>query len=564
MKRLQVVLLAFVTLVSSLAALAQSVGAAPPAAAKPDFILYVSPASRKLLANDAPDLKVRANRWRDLIRERGETFAIVTHPKQLAQMPTGPVLVLVSAFVLEAEERSVINARLAAGDAVLATGMPGSLDEKGLAVAPTFVEEAFHVSAKVTATPEMGFLITVGDTPLTYALPAGTRLWIGTEQRYPTPLLASAGAGYVSNWSRTPGPTGLMHYTTVGQSRRALLGWSETFWESQPEFAKIADAALDWVEGKPVAYARTWPAPYHAAMTIGIDALWRFENVPRMAAQLAAHGVHGSFHFLAPDAAANAALIRRVAAEGHSVGGFGDAVKPFAGQPEAGQVSRVRSMVQSFRDALGPDFVVAGLRAPQGATDAATEKAAASLEYLVDSGRVDSMIPVIAPAGAPVLLAASVNLDATSSLQAITAGLDEVATRAQSLNGYGFVGLDAAGFMQDSPMEAGLKRFLDSARGRKDLWIADAADVATWWYERKALKVSSRWSATDATLTVNVNAAKALHFPAAITVVAPPGRQVAIDSAPPGTQLQADGESGTLVVLKDLPAGEHALKLRFN
>ncbi|MGE5616519.1 MAG: polysaccharide deacetylase family protein [Bacillota bacterium] len=562
MKRLHLLLLAFAALVSSVAAFAQSPALA--LGAKPAFILYVSPSSRKLLANDAPELKARVNRWRDLIIARGESFAIVTHPTQLARMPAGSVLVLPSALVLDEEERKVIDARLAAGDSLLATGMPGSLDAKGAAIPATFIEHAFGVSAKVTATPEMGFLITVGDTPLTHGVPAGTRLWVGTEQRYPTPLLTVPGAGYVSNWSRTAGPTGLMYYTTVGTSRRALLGWSEAFWESQPEFAQIAADALDFVEGKPVAYARSWPAPYHAAMTIGIDALWRFENVPRMAAQLSAYGVHGSFHFLASDAVANAALIRQVAREGHSVGGFGDAVQPFAGQPEGGQASRVRSMVRSFRDALGPDFVVAGLRAPQGATDASTEKATASLEYLVDSGRVDSMVPVIAPGGAPVLLTANVNLETNASLQAITAGLDEVATRAQTVNGYGFVGLDVAGFMQDSPMEAGLKRFLDSTRQRKDLWIADAADVATWWRERKDLKVASSWDPADATLTLDVNAATALGFPAGIAILAPPGRKASIVSAPAGTQLQPDTDGSTLVVLRNVVAGEQKVRLKFD
>jgi len=334
MKRLHTLLIAFAALASSVAAFAQSPAPAP-AAAKPAYILYVSPASRKLLANDVPDVKTRVNRWRDLIMSRGESFAIVTHPAQLARMPAGSVLVLPSALVLDDEERKAIDARLAAGDGLLATGMPASLDEKGAAVAPTFIEHAFGVSARLTPTPEMGFLITVGDTPLTHGVAAGTRLWVGTEQRYPTPLLTVPGAGYVSNWSRTARPTGLMYYTTVGTSRRALLGWTEGLWDSQPEFAKIADAALDFVAGKPVAYARSWPAPYHAAMTIGIDALWRFENVPRMAAQLSAYGVHGSFHFLASDAVANAALIRQVAKEGHSVGGFGDAVQPFAGQLRA-------------------------------------------------------------------------------------------------------------------------------------------------------------------------------------------------------------------------------------
>ena len=38
----------------------------------------------------------------------------------------------------------------------------------------------------------------------------------------------------------------------------------------------------------------------------------------------------------------------------------------------------------------------ASLRAPQGATDAATERAAASLDYLVDAGRIEAANPILA------------------------------------------------------------------------------------------------------------------------------------------------------------------------
>src|SRR5215213_11201153 len=117
-------------------------------AASADFILYVSPGSRKLLEQDAVDLKTRANRWRDVLVQRKAAFTIVTHPAQLAQMPPRAALILPSAAHLPDDERRVILQRLEAGDSMLATWMPGTLDAKGAAIAPTFVEQVFKVATK--------------------------------------------------------------------------------------------------------------------------------------------------------------------------------------------------------------------------------------------------------------------------------------------------------------------------------------------------------------------------------------------------------------------------------
>src|SRR5262249_37804683 len=155
-----------------------------------------------------------------------------------------------------------------------------------------FVEKAFQVKTKPTPRGEMGFLVTVGDTPLTHGIAPGTRVWIGKE-KYAMPLLADTGAGYLADWTRTPGETGLMALATVGSSRRVLLGWTEIAWDGKAaEFAKLASAALDWAEGRPGAHLHTWPWPYRGAMTVGIDALWKFENAPRVASRLSEFGAH--------------------------------------------------------------------------------------------------------------------------------------------------------------------------------------------------------------------------------------------------------------------------------
>src|SRR5204862_6172616 len=135
-----------------------------------------------------------------------------------------------------------------------------------------------------------------------------------------------------------------------GSSRRALLGYPEVAWDAKmADYVKLANLALDWVEGKPVAYLHSWPWPARGAVTLGVDALWRFENVPRLSDAMSKAGVNGSFHFLSTDASANAAAIKDLLKAGHSVGGFGDSTQPFAGQPPGEQSARVEKMVRGFR-----------------------------------------------------------------------------------------------------------------------------------------------------------------------------------------------------------------------
>jgi peptidoglycan/xylan/chitin deacetylase (PgdA/CDA1 family) len=341
------------------------------------------------------------------------------------------------------------------------------------------------------------------------------------------------------------------------------MGVPEVTWDLKAvEYVKLANLALDWVEGKPVAYLRTWPWPARGAVTLGVDALWRFENVPRISDAMAKAGVQGSFHYLSVEAVNNAAAIRELLKAGHSLGAFGDSTEPFAGQPDGEQRGRIERIVRAFR-AADPAFVVAGLRAPQGATDAGTEKATAALDYLVDTGRVDSLVPVPAPGGRPVVLTAALNLDSNASPEAVDTGLDGIAKKAELLGGYAFVGLDVAAYEAGGPLEAGLGRYLAGAKERS-IWHASAVDVARWWHAREGLKVETRADATG--LTIDIDAAEAVPFPAAIALSPPPGmKEMRVDVPPSagGVQNHRAPDGSVALVLTALPAGKHSIRVTF-
>src|SRR4029078_10802370 len=125
------------------------------------------------------------------------------------------------------------------------------------------------------------------------------------------------------------------------------------------------------------------------------------------------------------------------------------------------------------------------------------------LDYLVDLGRVDSLMPVVAPGGKPILLSNSANFDQNTTLENVTAELDNAARRAQVLGGYAYVGVDVAGYQPDSPLEAGVRRYLEETKG-KPVWNAGADDVARWWKAHEGITMTSAWNAASSTLTLDV------------------------------------------------------------
>jgi hypothetical protein len=78
--------------------------------------------------------------------------------------------------------------------------------------------------------------------------------------------------------------------------------------------------------------------------------------------------------------------------------------------------------------------------------------------------------------------------------------------------------------------------------------------------------MTSAWNAASSTLTLDVVAAEAVPFPAAISLVPPPGTKSIQVDAPPsaGTVERQDVEGGIALVLSGLPAGSHRLQVRFS
>ena len=563
---------------AALAALyvAPGAAAAPPdpnpasaRAGQPLFVLYASPASRNLLQSTAADQRERISLWRDLLQARHQPYRIVTQPDQLAAIPAGAVIVAPSAYALDDNEQQLLQTRLAQGDSLLATGLPGSLDRAGKPVPPRLAQVLFGSMPKPsTPLPDAEFLLTVGDSPLTHSLPAGTRLWVGKDEA--RPALPQSGGAYLSDWSRQPGQQGMLAYAETGSSRRVLLGWPETAWDAEAtEFRSLAELALDWVSGRPQAYLATWPWPYQGAATLGFDATWRFENLPPLARELDRGGAAASINLLAPDAVRQASMLKKLVLTGHDVASLGDRWRPFAGQSAAEQAERVKLANGAFNKVLSP-LTAAGLRTPEGTTDVETEQAVAGQggPYLVDAGRVESALPVLSQDKRLVLLPNTLALDSGDGAATPQRWLDSIEaelTRVTAMGGYAYLSMDAAALTPGTPLYAAFARFAAQAKTQHPaLWFGSAMQISRWWQEKERLSIDARPDGDDLLVDLKVAGEAPLAYPAAILISPPPGKHEArVEEPVAGVNLarRADGEP-TLVV-NGLAAGEYRLRLHF-
>jgi hypothetical protein len=547
----------------------------PPSSDKTLFVLYASSASMQLLQKEPVDLRARVNQWRDILRANGAQYRILTHPSQWASIASGAVIVLPSAYALSTAEQQAIEKRLAAGDSLLATGNPGTRTELGAAADGSFVSNWFGVPS---ATPELArrseFVVVAGDTPLTYQLQAGTRLWVGKDTDYTRAALRSTGAAYATDWSRQVGQTGLLAYASNGVSRRVLLGLTEPSWDyASPQWKALTHMMLDWVSGRPVAYVGSWPAPYQAAMSFGVNASWRFENMPHLAQVFDRHGVPASFNLLSTDTTQYPRLLQQLQESGHDIATMGDRWVPFAGQTIDIQTQRVELGAAGLRVAQVGAVNWSGLRAPDGVTDTVTEQAVVQNGggYLVDMGRMDSVMPQSVQQNRLTLLPNNLSLDfnekkpRAEQAKLWQESLQEERARVQALRGYTYVGLDAAAMMPGNGLDDVLAHFLFDTRYQQTVWLAHADQVAHWWKARQRVALSSQLQGDELLLTVTVAEGPTIEFPLSVWLAAPAGKShIRISQAAVPVRIEAQAEGMHTLVLTALPPGVHRLRLSFS
>src|SRR4051812_2359537 len=355
-------------------------GSAALVAAEMPIVFLQSPATQAYLKTTKTsyedDLLVP---WRSFFR-RNHVAVRDAKAAELASIHGKAVLILPSTVVLSEVERKAIRARVAAGWSVLGTWALGTRDEKGATRGYEFIEELF--GAKVIydepAEGDFRFFLPYGETPLTYRLRAGQRMYFRPSAQAPLRLRTPHGAGRLSDYNRDVSqPQFVMPVTAFderGGSRRAYIGVAESSWDSaQAEMDALLLGTLDWLKRAPIVFKSAWPDGFEAALLLEMDTEDKFANGTAFAAQLEKAGLRGTFFCLTSEAVKNAPALKRIA-ERHEIAYHADLHTGFKKIDPARQDERMKAMQRQLMPLLPQGSKPIGFRPPLEEYDATTEQ----------------------------------------------------------------------------------------------------------------------------------------------------------------------------------------------
>ena len=509
--------------------------------------------------------------WRSFFR-RNKVAVREAKAGELASIKGKAVLILPSTVVLSDAERKAVQSRIAAGWSVLGTWALGTRDEKGRARGYGFIEELFGVKViyDKPAAEDFRTFVPYGETPLTYRLRAGQRMYFRPSEEAPLRLRTDHGAGRLSDFSRDVSrPEALMPVAAFDErngSRRAYIGVAESSWDSaQADMDAMLFSTLEWLKRKPIVFRSAWPGAYEAALLLEMDTEDKFANGAAYAAQLDKAGLRGTFFCLTSEAAKNAGTLKRIAAK-HEIAYHAEVHTGFKGLDAAKQDERMKAMEKQLAPLLPQGMKVVGFRPPLEEYDATTEKVLRpnGLAYMAASNETsEDMLPLFSKVDPQLVLlprtwADDIVLLRAGKLEAAAADRMLLASLETTLAGHalGLLSIHSQHFESGGALDRAMPPFLQAvAKARDKLWISPAEEIARWWRDREAVKVTTRGDRV--TLDVARGGIKGIK----LIVIAP--------TAGKAPQVEGGGRVSKLddqrwaILLPELAAGKKELRLRF-
>ncbi len=495
---------------SSLLCLTCSGNTAPGASPKPleSVYLYSSPITSAFFSSNGASYDSLKQHWREYLRPHGKSFREVSKANLMAGLKPG-VLVLGSAALLDEQERRAIQLFAESGGSILATWGTGVRNGKGQWAGYGFVEGLLEmkVNGKVLSADNKEnntrFLNPFGDGPLTWAVPAGQRVFLGevaeTPIRVDSPNLA---ARYFS-WERYPAPkdsNGAIAFLEKGRSRRVYFGFSESSWEydERREIPNLIDSALAWLKRETSVYKAAWPNGSLSAQLLEMDTEDKYLNALDFSRDMESNGLRGTFYSLTSIARQHRDTVQKLS-ERHEIGYHGELHVGFKGKTPDAQEKRLNDMAAEMRDTVGTRALpaVTGFRAPTEAWDTTTEKVLRKLgvRYNVtgpsaSEGRLpffSASEPGLTPEEALVDLPRTqmddlnylgLRLGAATAAQLIMLDFDYL----HEAGALGVLSVHSQNYATGDLMTRITPPYLKKLQQQRDLvWTATGKEIADWW-----------------------------------------------------------------------------------
>ncbi len=552
--------------------------------------LYASPITTAFFTANGTNYDGLRLRWREYLRPYGKAFREVSRANLLAGLKPG-VLVLGSAVLLDEQERKAIKAYTAAGCSLLITWGTGARDGRGQWAGYGFIEDLLQmkVVGQVKAQDNERFLNTFGDSPLTWNLPGGERIFLGEIAETPLRVDSPNLAGRYFNWERFPAPAntnGAIAFLEKGASRRVYLGFSESSWEydERSEIPKLLIAVLAWLKHEPSVFKAAWPNGELSAQLLEMDTEAKYENAINFANDLDAANIRGTFYSLTSVARDHRDLVLKLS-EKHEIAYHAEVHVGFKGKTREEQQGRLNTMVSTMNDIVGSRALtkVSGFRAPTESWDATTEKLLRQLgvrHHVADPSSSEGRMPFfsksepgLSPQDAIVVLPRTqmddlnylgLKLDIAKASELIMLDFDYL----HEAGALGVLSVHSQNYGRDGLMKKLTPPYIKRLQEhRNDVWSASGEEIEAWWRARERVVYQPiKGAATSFAFEVQApGQVKGLAFfvihpainvgPKSVTSVNPDG---------PKPELKRVDAYRSVVVFKDeLKAGRYAYNLEF-
>lgn len=469
--------------------------------------LYSSPITRSFFAANGSNYDELKARWRQYLVRFGKSYREVSRADLLKGLKPG-VLVLGSAVLLDDAERQAIKAFADKGGSLVGTWGTGARDGSGRWKGFGFLEEVFDtkVVGALAVEDEEHFVNTFGDSPITWGLPAGMRIFLGLVAETPLRVQGPNLSGRYTNWSRSPkdpATNGAITYVERNGSRRVYLGFSESSWEfdDRLELPKALDSLMAWARREPKVFKAAWPHGELSAQLLEMDTEDRYQNSVNFARDLDSAGIRGTFYSLTSIAKNYGDTVRKLS-ERHEIGYHAEVHVGFKGKAPEAQKERLQIMFDDMRGIVGSraQAKVTGFRAPTESWDEHTERLLRTFgvtHHVADPASSDARVPFFSTSEAGLTteeaivvlprtqmddlnyLALKLPIDRATAL--ITQDFDYL----HEAGALGVLSVHSQNYAEDGLMAKLTPPYIKRLQAFKhEVWSVSGAEIADWWRSR--------------------------------------------------------------------------------
>ena len=476
--------------------------------------LYGSPLTVEYLKANGTSNNTALTMWRRYLRKACRCFEEINRAELLGRLKPG-LLILASSEVLDDDERKAIQSFAASGGSLLATGLTGTRGARGELRGHDFVNDLFKIQIKgefARPNNEDWFMMPFGDGPLTWAVPAQRRMYMGDAAQNMLRVDSNNLAAVVMNWDRIKddaGPNGVIAFNETEKYRSVFFGFAESTWNfAKPsELLAILDGTISWLQREPRIVKSAWPDANIAAHLMEMDTEDRYNSAVNFAADVESIGTRTTFYSTTSEAAKFPKMVKELIARGHEMAYHADVHIGFEGLSAPRQEERIKAMIAQMTTLAGPDTprFATGFRAPLESYDRTTEIALRKngiTHHAADPSSTENRLPLFSAAepqlsfeDALVVLPRTQFDDISFTALKFTPE-QTLATLKYDLDlvvkggAFGLFSVHSQNYHTDRLLPKVMPDYVKYVATFKDrVWIPRADEIATWWRKRERVTV---------------------------------------------------------------------------